>query len=457
MKSQFINTQQTNSLSNIAGWSSNLASVLALAIAPFSGSLGIPMSFMALASAVGANACFRSSTRTERLIDDFDNIASQSNQNAVYREFETVNTPAITLEPKQESMSKMVSAVQVFEWKTIKTDPVNYPHIALLTKTGGGKSTLAQYLCTLCDGDTYALDPHYEAGSYSTADYIIGAGRNYGECTTDEPLVTVPTPETTIAQFFGWLEYEMNRRYQLDENGKRGTFKPINIVCDEFGSYANIKGIPQIFKTVLREGRKVGIRLIICIHGQQVKSLGLEGESDLRECISFVRLGVFALEYAEMQIRNSKNGTLTRWEKTLAKLESFERAALVDDIPALIPPLLIPENTGLHPSLKTFTTQARSPVATPVDSPVDSPVDEAWVNSTVRYVENVPIAAVANESHTSLIELAKRLGGRLTGSQPGNKLTKFRGVKSAEMREIFKAMAECGLGVYDPKSGAFTI
>jgi len=36
-------------------------------------------------------------------------------------------------------------------------------------------------------------------------------------------------------------------------------------------------------------------------------------------------------------------------------------------------------------------------------------------------------------------------------------LTKFRGVKSAEMREIFKAMAECGLGIYDPKSGAFTI
>jgi len=500
MKVNYINSQRVFTLANIGGWSANVASVLALTLAPFSNGLGIPLSFMALAGSFGANACFRSSTRTERLLDDHEEISDQAVQNAIYQELDP--TPSVELEAKfaATNLSSKIKELPNFQWSSIGLDPVEYPHIALLTKTGGGKSTLAQYICSLFPGITYALDPHYESGSYSTANHIIGAGRNYGLSVEDESEVLTPDGSTTIAQFFGWLEREMNHRYQLGDNGMRVKYPPINIICDEFGSYASIKGISPIFKTILREGRKVGIRFIICVHGQQVKSLGLEGESDLRECLTFIRLGVFATEFAEMNIRNSKNGTLSRWEQVLGKLESFERPALVEELPAQIPNIKLPESRGLHHSLTSISKASTSVIAKPsLATPPEVIYDPMAINglSTATWVNRpsesvtvpservlvTPLSQSINgngsvvvithmdevstdmdededevkPNYDDLIALAKKYNNRITASVPGQKLKAYKGMKAKEMRPIFLAMADAGYGTYDPQSGSFTL
>jgi len=120
----------------------------------------------------------------------------------------------------------------------------------------------------------------------------------------------------------------MQRRMQdLDAN-----HAPKIVVLDEFPSItANIESATDIVTTLIREAREAKIRLFILSQGRQVKTLKLEGQSDLRENLTDILLGQFASDRAkELVGRKQAQPALLDW------CRSQSRPILVADEPALL-------------------------------------------------------------------------------------------------------------------------
>ena len=69
---------------------------------------------------------------------------------------------------------------------------------------------------------------------------------------------------------------------------------------DEYNTTIDV--VPEIASTMnslIREARKVKLRLILLIQSDLVDDLGIKGKGAIRKCFRFVRLGEFAKEYAK--------------------------------------------------------------------------------------------------------------------------------------------------------------
>jgi len=126
----------------------------------------------------------------------------------------------------------------------------------------------------------------------------------------------------------------MQRRMQdLDAN-----HAPKIVVLDEFPSItANIESATDIVTTLIREAREAKIRLFILSQGRQVKTLKLEGQSDLRENLTDILLGQFASDRAkELVGRKQAQPALIDW------CRGQSRPILVADEPALLSQIIYP-------------------------------------------------------------------------------------------------------------------
>ena len=315
---------------------------------------------MGLLTAVAGRIAGHTAEEKSYIVQDLKDISDQSRANRIYQQ----------LNPKPSALALPSSPIELspFDWEAFRTDRTKYPHIALLGKTGGGKSTLAENLCSLFGGLTLAVAPHFKAGDYSSADLIIGKGRNYGTTalpydsepqkgkTQDEEMevdfsdIVSRKVNPTVTQFIRSLLAEMNRRYQLvdpdtgrpDPDGiyvsdYEGS-QEINIILDEFNAYSKLPGVDVCLKMLIREARKVGIRLVLLLQGAEVKALGIAGEGSLRESLTFVRVMNFALSHAR-KIRNAQKDETMKayWAEVVRRMESEERPVMVEDAYAIMP------------------------------------------------------------------------------------------------------------------------
>ncbi len=312
-----------------------------------------------LLMAVGGRLAGATAEEKSYITQDLKDISDQSRANAVYQ----------VLNPKATALLPSVNIdLKPFDWGQFRTNRTKYPHIALLGKTGGGKSTLAENLCGLFGGLTIAVAPHFKAGDYSSANLIIGKGRKYGETALpydNEPVkgksqdlepdvafsdILSGKVNPTVCQFIRSLLYEMNRRYQLVDP-ETGTPDPdgiyvsdyegsqeINIILDEFNAYSKLPGVDVCLKMLIREARKVGIRLVLLLQGAEVKALGISGEGSLRESLTFVRVMNFALAHAR-KVRNAQKDESMKayWSEVVRRMESEERPVMVEDEYAIMP------------------------------------------------------------------------------------------------------------------------
>jgi len=157
------------------------------------------------------------------------------------------------------------------------------PHILILGETGGGKSTLVKYLVSNAGYPAIAIDPHASKTSWQNM-LVVGAGRKFKE----------------IAQEVAKLIDLMNARYELLFEGK-DDFEPIFVIIDEFPAIVacNGRGFTENIMLLVREARKVKIKLIILSIGSEVKALGIEGQGSIRECFAIIRLSKFAKTHAK--------------------------------------------------------------------------------------------------------------------------------------------------------------
>lgn len=235
---------------------------------------------------------------------------------------------------------------ELFDWNRFNTERDDFPHIIIAGKTGGGKSYLAEYLASLFEGFTIAVSPHWKKGDFTSADLVIGWGRNTGGAAQFEhSFADILTGDFTVSVggFMYALLQEMDRRYQLDPVTQEyvGANDPeIVVILDEFNLYANMDGLPIITKQLLREARKVRIRLIPLVQGTEVKALGVEGEGQLREQLTFIRVRNKAVELVNQEINKHRNDEfLGYWQGVKNFVSSSRYACFVDGIPAQIPDL----------------------------------------------------------------------------------------------------------------------
>lgn len=290
----------------------------------------------ALALSVAGTINFRTQTEADAALNDFRiNTGLQRQRNL----FTTATIQTQPTEPVSYDW---------FDFSEIGNNRDKFPNVIICGEPGQGKTSLAEYLGVILNADKrYAVHPHAKPGDFAGFNAILGGARNYGspddECVNWSDIESGKV-QPTIAQVLQSLLLLMNERYQEYYVGKT-SFAEVDVYIDELPSIVSNLGkkfIAGILPQLLMECRKVGIRIWLLTQGSQVRMLGLEGMSDLREGITFIRLGRLA-------VRHTKNKQLQ------AILQNTSRPCLVDDRPAKLPGWS--EITG---AIKAFVSQQES-------------------------------------------------------------------------------------------------
>ncbi len=261
-----------------------------------------------------------------------------------------------------------LDADKYFEWHKFVIESDKYPHAILEGETGGGKSTLATALVKYLGGTVIVSNPHYKPGDFS--EFVNHCkGMNYGSWKQDiipehylkdnesmeklfKDFLDDNLPFTvSCAHFFKIIHIEMKRRYKLREKGVED-YPFINIIADEFNETIDeLKQsksakddewfkptFKQCFISILRQARKVNIRLIGLVQNAELEALDLKGLGSVRKCFKRIRLGEIAKTYSKRV-----NPEVYAWCHTQ------DYPILVEDTPAKLP---IPINVIALESVK---------------------------------------------------------------------------------------------------------
>jgi len=213
-------------------------------------------------------------------------------------------------------LDKIIDLSKDYASDIVGAEPVKHclkkPHVMLLGETGSGKSTLCKYLVSTASAACIALDPHAMPQDWEGV-FVIGAGMDY----------------PSIGLAFETLYNLMRARYQLRAKGQ-STFEPLIVMVDEFLAIADDEDVGKActkhFRKLIREARKVNIKMIILAQGQEVKALGIEGEGSLRDSLAIVYLGKFAVK------QSKKEGN-----EIYQIMRNLDHPCMIDDTPAVLP------------------------------------------------------------------------------------------------------------------------
>ncbi|MEP0919415.1 type IV secretory system conjugative DNA transfer family protein [Leptolyngbya sp. DQ-M1] len=184
---------------------------------------------------------------------------------------------------------------KLFDWSLLNSAYDDFPHLLILGKTGSGKTYLAEKLGRFLNGSTLVITPKRKPKDFQGMQ-VIGLPYDF------------PTIAANIA---GLSELVKQREAQMNTTGD-DNFLPINVILDEVPTFvAGCKDlgldVVKDLKFIIRAGRTSKVRLILLAQGQEVKTLGIEGEGSLRDNLSYVYLKGFAEAQAkELKLDISK-------------------------------------------------------------------------------------------------------------------------------------------------------
>lgn len=149
--------------------------------------------------------------------------------------------------------------------------PIPLPHIPrghmlIAGETGSGKSTAAAAVA-VNRANVRVLDPHWNGADWPGLE-VIGGGRDF---------------EAIRASMDAMREL-LRARYAERLDG-RDDFEPFTVFVDEMPAIVSALGreVRDFWREWLREGRKVGLYLVLLTQSTRVRTLGIEGERDVLE------------------------------------------------------------------------------------------------------------------------------------------------------------------------------
>jgi len=385
----------------------------------------------------GAVACGLAAERIDRrvrlgvqLAESADRVCMES----------VIRAYAQSLSPAQLSQAialpATTQAIEPFDWALFNSQPDQYAHLAIVGPTGSGKSTLAEILCTMLGGITIAIAPHRKPGDFAAlGDRVYCGGRNYGTL-EDEPadfdtLLTGRAGKVTAAAVVKAIHAEMDRRYGLLAEGQ-DPGPMVNIVWDEI--LATLGEVPKLAKTyllpLLRESRKVRLRLIALPQDDQVESLDIKGQGAARSNLTYVRLGKTAITHSK-----------TLAPDVAAWVASQGRPCLVEDQPAIVP------SFGALP-------QTTAPVIAPAQSQDDRQLLTRCWDSAIEVGHETlidePIEPTATQQELiDLLVAISRKNGSITAADCQRSSRKLKAISADDIRQLFLIAQAVGLGVVD--------
>ena len=257
-------------------------------------------------------------TQRHRIILDAEDISASSRQQRYYEVTKPESESAVITLPKSPWEPNL------FDWTKLISEANKYPHLLFLGSTGDGKTTLAEWLHEQMGGERVAIHPHWQDSNdpldppdFAYANHVIGGGRDF----------------EAISTYISNLHSAMNFRSKLskDELKRKRTTSTLIDELPAVAKNCGTKAIEQIISLIF-EARKFRIRLMLLAQADSVKILGLEGQGAVRDNLTYIRLGDYAIDHARWLI-NKKLAELD----LLEWLENQTRPCMVEDQPAEVP------------------------------------------------------------------------------------------------------------------------
>ncbi len=183
--------------------------------------------------------------------------------------------------PADEEEPAAAFEPEAFDWSALGLAP----HILISGPTGTGKTVFADWLVRQLKGRTLVLTPKCKASQWRDL-AVMGPPRQFDQI------------EAALEEHIAIMT---ERIADLDADHEQ-----INLVLDELPACRkNIENFPKLVSTLLCEAREAKIRVIALSQSERVEPLGLAGQGDVIDCLLRVRLGKFALRYAQ-ELANKK-------------------------------------------------------------------------------------------------------------------------------------------------------
>jgi hypothetical protein len=234
----------------------------------------------------------------------------------------------------------------------------------------------------------------------------------------------------------------MDARYQARSQGQK-QFEPLLVLIDELpAAAANLgKAFTDNIMLLVRESRKVSIRLIILSQGSEVKTLGIEGQGSIRECFAIVAIGKFATDRAKA-LKN---------EQVKQFIESAQYPAMLDDLPCELPKIDRVSLPSLPLPIDYQMLIADTAIAPDLE-PIDRPKNQQSALTAPAPLASAPSAINQQSASLSaplqaIVDYAKRKDEFISARQVQSGIAIFKQSKADEIREYFKYLATLGYGV----------
>jgi hypothetical protein len=205
--------------------------------------------------------------------------------------------------PLRAKLLPVASKENVLEPATAANKPIVLPaqrlfdvleeavHLLVIGHTGGGKTVLIhEFACHMAElgNEVVVADPDAAPGQWPGCS-VVGHGDDY----------------LAITQKFVEIAASVKARRQARAHGQR-SFPSLYLVVDEVADVMReCEMFRALFEDIARRGRKINVHLVAGVQDKLVKTLKLEGQSDLRK--NFVTV--------ELRFQSSRRtATITEYE-----------------------------------------------------------------------------------------------------------------------------------------------